>query len=57
MNSSGSKSTACNESKRVNVGDPVRPQRDRVLANKVSKPRTPTSLAGSQMRRTTNEAQ
>jgi hypothetical protein len=28
---------ACNESTRVNVGDPIRPQRDRVLGNKTKK--------------------
>lgn len=32
--SSGSKSTACQESTRVNVGDPANSQRDRVWINK-----------------------
>jgi hypothetical protein len=34
MTSSGSKSTACNESKVVNVGGPDKSQRERVLENK-----------------------
>jgi len=58
MNSSGSKSMACNESKRVNVGDPGRSQKDRVLVNK-TQPRGHRKAyltPGSQMCRSTCEA-
>ncbi len=47
---------ACSESRRVNVGDPDRSQRDSSIGEQASKTRTPKSLSGSQMRRSTNEA-
>ena len=36
MTTPGSESMACNESTRVNVGDPIGPQTDRVQGNKTN---------------------
>lgn len=44
---------ACNESTRVNVGDPDRSQMDQSIEEQDSKSRTSRSLSGSQMCRST----
>lgn len=46
---------ACNESRRVNVGDPNKSHRDRSIREQASKPRTLKNLLGSQMRHSTYE--
>lgn len=49
----GSKSMACNESTRVNVGDPDRSQKDRVSGNKINNQGSRKVHLGSQMCRST----
>ncbi len=55
--SPGSESMACNESSRVNVGYPSRSHKDMSIGEQASKTRTPRYLLGSQMRRSTDEAE